>query len=68
MSVLGLLIVGAWVSGFIAIAIYMRPFGGIPYSWDLMALNYGWVLLLLFGLALAGIALPLLLHRRARAP
>ena len=68
MAALGLLIVGTWISGFTAIAIYMRPFGGIPYSWNLLALNYGWVLLLLLGLALAGTAVPLLLRRGSRAP
>jgi hypothetical protein len=59
----GLTVVAVWVAGFAIITVHMRPFGGIPYSWGLLRLNYGWVLLLLFGLALSGLALPLLLRR-----
>jgi len=60
---LGLAIVAYWGAIFALIYFQMRRFGGIPYSWNLLTLNWGWTLLLVFGLALIGTTLPLLLRR-----
>ncbi len=42
----------------------LERFGGIPWSWDLLRLNAGWVALLLCGLLLIGVALRLFRNDR----
>jgi len=64
---LGLAIVAYCGAIFALIYFQIRQFGGIPYSWSFLKLNWGWVLLLVFGLALIGTALPLLLRCRPLA-
>jgi hypothetical protein len=37
---------------FIGLAVAMGPFGGVPYSWDLLVLNRYWIAMLAAGLLL----------------
>ena len=53
-QVAGLLILLYCAVMFVAFANAMRPFGGIPFSWDLLRLNLHWAIALLAGIALSG--------------
>ena len=62
--IIGLLFISVFIIVFSALAVTMRRFGGIPYSWDLFFLNLPWVAMLVAGFSLvAGAAY---LFRRAR--
>jgi hypothetical protein len=50
--IVGLLFISAFTILFIALAVTMGPFGGIPYSWNLLFLNAPWVAMLAAGLLL----------------
>jgi hypothetical protein len=64
----GILLATLCLAVYVEVYRTMEPFGGIPYSWDLLSLNAGkffvWVAALLAGLAM--IALALLSFWRAR--
>jgi hypothetical protein len=48
-------------------AVVMQRFGGIPWSLDLIQLNWGWAALLPCGLVFLGLAAALFLRARSRA-
>jgi hypothetical protein len=49
------------------VAAGMKPFGGIPWSWDFIRLNVFWAALLLSGLILTGLAACLFLCAHYRS-
>ena len=54
--IVGLVFILAFTVFFIGVFIFMGPFGGIPWSWNLLLLNFRWVVLLLAGILLIGFA------------
>lgn len=64
---IGVAMVALFTTMLVLFSTTLERFGGIPWSWDLLRLNAGWVALLLCGLLFLGIALRLFLNDRNRS-